>query len=452
MSQDNEYTILAVDDAKDTLLLLEFDLSEEGFNVLTCDSGESALSLIEKTDVNLILLDMYMPGISGLSTLQKIKAQSKFRNIPVIMLSASGDEDQIVAALELGADDYATKPYTPKILLARIRNSLRLMKKTLQLESIARTDFLTKLNNRGSFEELTNKAISQAKRNNHSIVIAMLDIDFFKKVNDEYGHEAGDQSLIDFSAILLESFRDYDILGRIGGEEFAVCMSATQLTEAFNACERFRNKVAQHVVKIENNSSTQQFSFTVSIGITLLTGAEIDYKAMLRSADQALYQAKENGRNNTTSAVPLSPINEEQEPLVINNISEEENMDNQVKMNDDETALPGIDYAIGLNNVLGDEGLFEEILVMFYQDHGSDKASIHQAIENQDQSELKHLVHTLKGVATSIGAMTLFELAKKLDVAVNRNQPESYPSLFIPLSAELDKVFNGITVRLAEKL
>jgi DNA-binding response OmpR family regulator len=147
----HDYTILAVDDAQDTLVLLDFDLSGEGFTVLTAKSGKIALSMMQTHPVDLVLLDIYMPGISGLSTLKEIKSKPEFSHIPVIMLSASGDEDQIVTALECGAADYATKPYNAKILLARIRTSLRLMKKNIELESIARTDYLTKLDNRGSF-------------------------------------------------------------------------------------------------------------------------------------------------------------------------------------------------------------------------------------------------------------------------------------------------------------
>jgi len=471
--KDSDYTILAVDDAKDTLMLIEFDLTEEGFNVITADSGESALTLMEDTEVDLVLLDMYMPGISGLVTLEKIKSNAQLSNTPVIMLSASGDEDQIVAALELGADDYATKPYTPKILLARIRTSLRLKVKTLQLEAIARTDFLTKLNNRGSFEDLTNKAMSLAKRNNQPIVIAMFDIDFFKKVNDDYGHEGGDQSLIDFSQILLDNFRDYDILGRVGGEEFAVCMLHTQLEEAYIACERFRKRIEEHLVKIELGGELRLIDFTVSIGITIASGDKIQYKEMMRNADEALYKAKEMGRNRTMSSVDFDgdknhELSSSTDVTTTEIYEEEVNVEVKLDspttespennlgsiMNEEEVSngFPGIDYSVGVNNVLGDADLFEEILVMFYQDHGNDKTKMQSAIEQNDHSQLKHLVHTLKGVATSVGAMELFGLAKKLDFAVNDEQTESFPMLFAPLALELDKVVNGIQLKLSDKL
>ena len=119
---------------------------------------------------------------------------------------------------------------------------------------------------------------------------------------------------------------------------------------------------------------------------------------------------------------------------------------------DNKSELPSIDYTVGVNNVLGDEGLYEEILLMFYQDHGNDKTKIQNAIENQDQDQLKHLVHTLKGVATSIGAMVLFDLAKTLDIAVNNEQIASYDELFTPLADEMDRVINGVKQKIAAKL
>ena len=135
------------------------------------------------------------------------------------------------------------KPYIPNVLLARMRNALRFMEKTLQLETLAKTDFLTKVSNRGSFQNLVSKSIELAKRTDKVISIAMFDLDLFKHVNDTYGHEAGDKALIDFAAILNETFREYDIIGRIGGEEFAVCMPDTSINDAYNACERCRKSL-----------------------------------------------------------------------------------------------------------------------------------------------------------------------------------------------------------------
>ena len=366
MNKVYQYTILAVDDAKDSLLLLEHDLKEAGYQVITAESGDEALSLLQEKKVSLILLDMHMPGISGLTALQAVKAQKNIAHIPVVMLSASDDETQIVASLEFGADDYVTKPYIPNVLLARIRNSLRLMEKTLELESLALTDFLTKVNNKGSFQSLVEKVISQAKREQYIVSMAMFDLDFFKQVNDTYGHEIGDKALKNFAQILTDTFRDYDIIGRVGGEEFAVCLPNTDIEEAYNACERCRKTLEAYALRFEHKGKECQLSLSVSVGVTSAQGQSIDFDELLRVADHGLYKAKKNGRNQT--------VIEGEFDMNITTI-ESENRENQ-EMNNMQEKYAGINYQVGLNNVLGDESLFEDILVMFHQDHGNDHNNI----------------------------------------------------------------------------
>jgi diguanylate cyclase (GGDEF)-like protein len=293
------------------------------------------------------------------------------------------------------------------------------MKKNIELESIARTDYLTKLDNRGSFDELTKKAISQAKRSQQSIVLAMFDLDHFKRVNDDFGHQAGDKSLIDFAEILRENFRDYDILGRIGGEEFAVTMLNTGIAEAYDACERFRQRIASHQVTVEANGKIQQLSFTVSIGITSANGSAMNYKSLIEHADQALYQAKQTGRNQTFPAIGVDDCNKKQ-------------------------ATPCIDYTTGIANVLGDEALFKQILTMFCQDHASDQQNIEQAIIAKDHHNLKEIVHRLKGVSSSIGAMQLFDCTQRLDIAIEEKRTERYQALYMPLAEQLQEVLREI--------
>lgn len=424
-------TILAVDDAKDTLMLLEFDLQAEGYQVLTADGGESALAILAVEPVDLVLLDLYMPGLSGTGTLEKIHQNPDFMHLPVIMLSASDDEDEIVEALELGAHDYVTKPYMAKVLLARIRNALRLREKSLKLENLAKTDYLTEINNKGQFEHLAHKTINQMSRIDHNLVIAMLDIDRFKAVNDTYGHDAGDMVLKQFAQLLSSTFRDYDIIGRIGGEEFAVCMPNTEQDEGFNACERFRCELEKLAIDIGEG---QSINITASIGLVSAkqTGIGYDFGQLMHQADACLYQAKEQSRN-VVVALPAD-----------HDISNATANDTPTKSQ----KYAGIDYDIGVSNVLGDDNLFKEILQMFYDDHHLDGGKIQQAIDGSDQASLKHLVHTLKGVACSIGAMQLFENTKVLDVAVNENHTASYQSLFDDVKNELERVVGGIRAEL----
>lgn len=443
MLHKDSYTILAVDDAKDSLLLLECDLQQAGYDVLLADSTESAFEYLKSTQIDLLLLDMYMPGQTGLSILMKIKADSQFDHIPIIMMSASNDEDQVVAALELGANDYVNKPYNSKILLARLKNSLVLMEKTIQLEALANTDFLTKVNNRGSFESMVNKAINQANREKHALALAMFDLDFFKKVNDKYGHESGDKALVEFARILTASFRDYDVVGRIGGEEFAVCMLNSTIKEAFNACERCRQLLMNSAIQIEFDGKIEEIYITVSVGLVSEAPPINDYDDMLRRADHMLYQAKENGRNRTYV---------EQSKLADKGSKEDMEQANSEVSNAHQCVFSGITYQVGLDNVLGDKDLFHDILVMFYQDHGRDIEHIEQALRQKDYQQAQHLVHTLKGVASSIGAMELFDAAKALDVALNDRQESQFQTLFIDVNSKLTEVLSGIQQKLANKL
>lgn len=433
IDNNSAYTILAVDDAKDTLMFIEFDLQEHGYNIITVDSGVKALAELANTEVDLILLDIYMPDVSGLQTLINIRKEEKYDNIPVIMLSASDDEDEIVNALDFGAADYVTKPYITKVLLARIRTAIRLKEKNAELENLALTDYLTNLNNRKCFYDVANKAIYQrGRRGGSPVVIVIIDIDYFKAINDQYGHDVGDIVLKDFSQLMVDSFREYDTIARIGGEEFAVCMPHTSMKDAKLACERFRKKVANH--QFTSGESQQVLSVTTSIGISSNHQRVYSLDELLKLADEALYQAKNRGRNQVVNFTDLND----------NNSSDDRN---EIEL------FPGIDVTLGMKNVLDDESLFKEILVMFYQDHHQDVDKLRTALSTDDQAASKHLAHTLKGVASSIGATTLFNAAKILDNAINTGEPQKeLMKYFDLLAVELNKVLAGIYQQLKDKI
>jgi len=448
MTLEQDYRILVVDDAKDTQMLLDFDLSAAGYQVTCCDSGDEALVLLKTKEIALILLDMYMPGLSGLETLVRIKAEILTAEIPVIMLSASTDEDEVVAALELGAGDYVIKPYVAKVLLARMRTAIRLKEKTAQLEYLAKTDFLTGINNRGSFFELSSNAIGLANRAGQPLAVAMLDIDFFKQVNDDYGHDAGDQVLREFSLGMVGVFRGYDIIGRVGGEEFAVCLPNTNITDANIACERMRSYIEKSIVRIISDDDVElDINITVSIGLVLAQNELLTIDELLKQADRALYYAKEHGRNQVVDASIIASLTVEgDDSLVVDLIKTDK--DNLLEENQNMDNYDGIEFDVGVNNVLGDKALFKEILVMFYQDHHLDGEKLQTAIESKDIDSAKHLAHTLKGVSCSVGAMDLFEATKALDIAINDNNHDDIDGLFSQLSPELSRVMEGIALHL----
>jgi len=458
---DKCYKILAVDDAKDSQMLLSFDLQAAGCEVISAGSGEIALSILESIKVDLIILDMHMPGLTGLATLKRLKANSHWKNIPVIMLSSSDSENEIVSALELGADDYVVKPYIGRVLFARMRTALRLREKTKALEELAKTDFLTGINNRACFDELASGLISQAQRNKTPIVMAMFDIDFFKLINDDYGHDIGDKVLIAFAQRLIECFREYDIVARVGGEEFAVCLPQTSIENAILVCERFRSSVEYMRVPLDNGSK-KEVGITVSIGISSSSRASLDLTCLLKQADIGLYYAKSHGRNQVVNADELvndKIVNDEivNDEIVTlddsnDNTTEEkhviERVDDNLNKENSDFEIRGIDVNLGESNVLGDKNLYKEILKMFYQDHHNDGNKLTIAIKTNDSVSCKHLAHTLKGVACSVGATTLFEVTKQLDVAIHKQQFERLDNLLNGVVTELTLIMNDIDDKL----
>jgi len=296
LKQGKKANILAIDDAKDILMLLEFELNEEGYQIFTAESGYEGIEILSNEPIDLLLLDINMPGFSGLQVLKQIKQNSQLKDIPVIMLSASEQSDDIVSALDLGANDFVNKPYISKVLLARIRTSLRLLEKNRELEKMALTDFLTGINNRRQFYHLSSIAISKNKRDHSALTVAILDIDHFKQINDTYGHDIGDMVLVEFSSLLSAVFRDYDTVGRVGGEEFGICLPDTNLEQGILACERFRKELSAKEMSIVVEEKLIKLSITASIGITN-TSKESNIEILIKQADKALYDAKIKGRN-----------------------------------------------------------------------------------------------------------------------------------------------------------
>ena len=294
--EQHQPTILAIDDANDILTLLESELSAEGYRVLLAKNGAIGLELLATEEVDLVLLDILMPEMSGHQVLKRIKQKKESKIIPVIMLSASEQSQDIVSALDLGADDYVTKPYIPEVLFARIRTSLRLLDKNRELEKMASIDFLTGINNRRQFYSLSNMTLNKNNRDKSWLTLALMDIDYFKNVNDTYGHDVGDRVLVEFSRMLSEYFRGYDVISRIGGEEFCVCLPDTDAQKGFQACDRFRALVANNRIPIEIDGKFIDLSTNVSIGITSVQ-QESDIELLIKQADSALYFAKNSGRN-----------------------------------------------------------------------------------------------------------------------------------------------------------
>lgn len=293
-------TVLVVDDSEDNAKLLAYDLNDDGFDVLIALSGDECITTAANKRPDLILLDMRMPGLNGLETLEKLQGFAETSDIPVIIISASSADDTIVTALDLGASDYVSKPVVYPILAARMRTALRVKQATrelevanLELRRLATTDPLTRLSNRRHFFAMAHAEFSKAHRHQRPLSIIMMDVDEFKQINDTYGHAAGDRALDVLADCCREAVRESDLVGRIGGEEFAICCPDADLNGACAIAERIRVTCEHRVIRY----SKHQFNFTVSLGVTSLTDEDAVFEDMLNRADQLLYEAKNKGRN-----------------------------------------------------------------------------------------------------------------------------------------------------------
>ena len=290
-------TILVVDDTVENLDVLEELLQE--YRVIDATNGKDAIALVKQQKPDLILLDIMMPNMDGYEVCQILQDDEETKHIPIIFITAKIDEKSIEKAYDLGAADYITKPFLPKELLARVKKELRIQSLIEKLEELASTDTLTKLYNRRFFYESAIKTIEYAKRNKHLLSLIMLDIDHFKRVNDTYGHSAGDEVLKELAQIMKNIQRKSDTIVRLGGEEFAILLPDTSKEQAFEVAQKLRQTIEKNQVLLSDGNIVH---FTVSLGVSSVqTEKEINIEAALSRADKALYRVKEGGRNNVQS-------------------------------------------------------------------------------------------------------------------------------------------------------
>ena len=288
--------ILLVDDSKTSRLQMKFALNKLPLTIYEADSGKEALERLEEyPSIQLIITDRNMPSMSGIELIQEVRKTHSMNKLAVIGISASHEAMMSVEFLKNGANDFITKPFMPEEMLSRVISSLEMIYYIKLAEESAVKDFLTGLHNRKYLYETGGKLYDNAKRDHLSIVIAMMDIDYFKKINDRYGHEAGDTALRILGSLLKEEFRNSDVVTRYGGEEFCIILTNTEMKYAVNVMESIRKKVESTMIKIHNIS----FRMTLSIGLNEDMSSSFDQ--MLALADENLYRAKNEGRNKVIS-------------------------------------------------------------------------------------------------------------------------------------------------------
>ena len=300
--------ILVVDDHEDNIELLRARLEARGYEVEGASDGQAALDAVTRNCPDLILLDVMMPKMDGIEVVRRLKANRELPFIPVIMQTALDSTENKVEGLDAGADDYITKPINFAELEARVNSLLRI--KALQtalaereteleelndkLRMISLTDGLTGIENRRSLEMHLHEMWQHSTRLHEPIALIICDIDKFKAVNDNYGHQAGDSVLKEFAQLLKSEAREIDRVGRYGGEEFLLILSGTVLDAAVTFAERLREKVEGHTFSYTGGTLRR----TMSCGVAASPHPRVpDQEALLRAADGALYVAKETGRN-----------------------------------------------------------------------------------------------------------------------------------------------------------
>lgn len=263
-----------------------------------------ALEWCRASQPDLILLDHIMPEMDGVTFLERFYQIEENQTVPVIVITADNARETLHNALEKGATDFLQKPFDPAELIARTRNILKLRANQLELAEtierlhvLATTDMLTQTANRRHFLERLDAEMSRSRRFSEPLCVAIMDADKFKNINDTYGHAGGDEVLRSLSRMTKDMLRNHDIVGRLGGEEFALCMPETVLEKGVLVANRVRESIA--AMEIPHEGET--ISFTVSIGITEYDPETDDADILMGRADKLLYDAKETGRNKVVS-------------------------------------------------------------------------------------------------------------------------------------------------------
>ena len=304
--------ILVVDDVPDNVDILDARLSSRGYVVQTAADGPSALEAVRAEPPQLLLLDVMMPGMDGYEVARRIKEDEALPFIPIILVTALNQSEDVVEGLESGADDYISKPYNFRELEARVRAMLRIKRlqdeldeKNRELElanqrlrKLSITDGLTELFNHRHVHELLQEEYERSRRTGEPLGVAMLDLDRFKHVNDTYGHPTGDVILYETARIIRDTAREIDMVGRYGGEEFIAILPNTDEDAAARFAERVRERVEQHVFR----DGATEVRMTTSCGVSSYPAAGASPEDVLKAADQALYQAKRGGRNRVVRA------------------------------------------------------------------------------------------------------------------------------------------------------
>jgi diguanylate cyclase (GGDEF)-like protein len=299
-ANDSRLRVLAVDDSPFSRKLLEHALWGQPYEVAFAKDGREALASLAEFRPNILITDWMLPDLSGPDLCRKIRSEAKSGYMYVILVTSNGEKESIVEGLAAGADDYLTKPFHQKELVARVGVGRRIIEMHRQieeknelLEAAARKDFLTGLPNRRAVEEYAAKQLGGAIRHGYPFWVILADLNKFKMVNDQYGHLAGDEVLKRFAGILKKSTRTSDICGRLGGDEFILVVTHVPVAHITSLAERLGSTFTIEEFSFEG----QNVQMTASFGVGGFEHPDRpEFAHLLARADSALYEAKKNGR------------------------------------------------------------------------------------------------------------------------------------------------------------
>jgi two-component system cell cycle response regulator len=311
MTNAPEYRLLLVEDEPTQRKLVERQLRRAGYAVDTANDGEEALAKILGGQFQLLLTDWDMPGMDGRTLCRRVREANLPTYLYILLLTSHSSTDDVVAGLDAGADDYLRKPANEAELLARLNSGRRIVRleqslreANAKIQQLSETDSLVGTFNRRYLSAQIVREVDRARRYKHPLSAIMADLDRFKRINDELGHQTGDEVLRGFADLARATVRPSDWIARYGGEEFVIVLPETDLAGAKTAAEKLRALCANAAME----TSTGRVSVTSSFGVAELRiesegqSADAAAQALLRRADAALYISKKEGRNRVTAA------------------------------------------------------------------------------------------------------------------------------------------------------
>lgn len=299
VKQPKSRRILVIDDDKDSLEIMLEPLRWEGYDARGVTTESEAHKLIESWIPHVVILDWMAPSMAGLRVLRSVR--ERLSHVSCVFVSENSSTEAIIEALDSGADDYIVKPFVPLELLARIRSQLRirdlheqLLFANEKLKELVDTDDLTGLFNMRSLYQKLDFEMERARRFNRDVCVVMMDMDYFKTVNDGHDHLFGSYVLSEVGKIIRANTRNIDIPARYGGDEYLMVLTETNHEGAMLFCERLRKNIEMTTFR----SGADSIKLTASMGFAItVPGESISARELVRRADHALYQAKRNGRN-----------------------------------------------------------------------------------------------------------------------------------------------------------